>query len=436
MFSIHAMDKAGRQRTFGYDQHTSRLTDERGDLVVQPGSPIHTMSGVSPPGAWPVPLGPLTPDEPGRKSAAPRRLKIQLGLGCNYGCSYCLQGQQKGTAEKTSTRDAEIFLAQLDRWLDPSSLTRIEFWGGEPLLYWHKIEVLAPALRARFPQAEFGTVTNGSREGDKPLMTRERLDRMREWGFHFAISHDGPGQGIRGPDPLDDPEVLDLWRYAADTFGHRLSINAVLTPVSSDPVAVTTWLRKRLDRPELVVSFEGVVHEYNEGDPTSRFSPAQLAELTSRVVDGVMTGALTKVPAFQRKVRDCMNSILRQRPSSVLGQKCGMDREDQLAVDLLGNVGTCQNVSTKGPHRIGHVMAMDKVRLNTSWRWSARKECPTCPVLQLCQGACMYQTGDGWVSSCNAEFAYNMAFLIVAVQLLTGTRVVSLDGPALRPQYA
>ncbi len=55
----------------------------------------------------------------------PRILKIQLGLGCNYSCSYCSQGGQ--VEDKTSRADAQEFLDRLDSWLtDPPH--KIEFW--------------------------------------------------------------------------------------------------------------------------------------------------------------------------------------------------------------------------------------------------------------------------------------------------------------------
>ena len=41
-------------------------------------------------------------------------------------------------------------------------------------------------------------------------------------------------------------------------------------------------------------------------------------------------------------------SIQRQRPIEALGQKCGMDREAAIAVDLRGNVMTCRNTGAKG----------------------------------------------------------------------------------------
>ncbi|BBI61648.1 hypothetical protein HSBAA_29540 [Vreelandella sulfidaeris] len=44
------------------------------------------------------------------------------------------------------------FLDGLNDWL-VGQPQRIEFWGGEPLVYWKKLKLLVPALRERFPDS-------------------------------------------------------------------------------------------------------------------------------------------------------------------------------------------------------------------------------------------------------------------------------------------
>ncbi len=54
-------------------------------------------------------------------------------------------------------------------------------------------------LREAFPESKFSLITNGS------LLSREKLDFIAEHDIEITISHDGPGQHLRGPDPFDDP---------------------------------------------------------------------------------------------------------------------------------------------------------------------------------------------------------------------------------------
>lgn len=61
----------------------------------------------------------------------------------------------------------------------------------------------------------------------------------------------------------------------------------------------------------------------------------------------------TRTPSGSAKrIDEFYASIQRRRPIEALGQKCGMDREDTIAVDLRDNVMTCQNAGAKGSHKI------------------------------------------------------------------------------------
>ena len=97
-----------------------------------------------------------------------------------------------------------------------------------------------------------------------------------------------------------------------------------------------------------------------------------------------------------------VNSLRFKRPASSLGQKCGMDRSDSIAVDLKGNVLTCQNVSATAAapngqsHCIGHTSQMQEVALTSATHWSHRKECPACPVLPVSKVACIFLPGTLW----------------------------------------
>ena len=131
-----------------------------------------------------------------RKTGPFSTIKIQLGLSCNYSCSYCSQRYMK-CAEETSKADIEVFLEKFDK-LPKSDKLKVEFWGGEPLVYWETLKPLAEAIRFRHRDADLFMVTNGS------LLTYEIVDWLVNLDFIVAVSHDGPGQYKRGGDPLKD----------------------------------------------------------------------------------------------------------------------------------------------------------------------------------------------------------------------------------------
>jgi len=144
-------------------------------------------------------------------------------------------------------------------------------------------------------------------------------------------------------------------------------------------------------------------------------------------------GGSMPVGAVRGKCEDFYRSIAQGRPVRTLGQKCGMDKTEHLAVDLKGNALTCQNTSASNGHGIGNVDAFDNIRLTTSRHWSTRSECNRCPVVQLCKGSCMFLDGNLWDQSCDNSYTWNLSMLAVALYWLTRLVLVKIDGLPRRP---
>jgi uncharacterized protein len=226
MFILKCADGAGRPVELFYDPHRSTLTNPDGTKVVASDVVERSWTRVEQ----------ITPMRPGHKSRAVDVLKIQLGLSCNYACSYCNQSSQLPDMSASRTADAGSFLMDLDQWL-VGSPSAIELWGGEPFLYFRKMQILVPELDRRFPEAEISIVTNGS------LLTQEMLDFIAEFDLRITLSHDGPAQAIRGLDPFDDPDRARMIRalWAERKQRQRMMFSAVLTARNSDPAALRRW---------------------------------------------------------------------------------------------------------------------------------------------------------------------------------------------------
>jgi uncharacterized protein len=421
MFTLVCRGDGGEEVRLRYDPHSSALLDEDGDAVVPEEKPQD--------GFAQAPR--VSPARPGRKSSAPQTLKIQLGLKCNYACSYCNQSSEIESATVTRTGDAREFLDGLDAWLKGTP-ERIEFWGGEPFVYFAKLKRLVPALRERFPAAEFLIITNGS------LLDEEILEFIERHDILIAVSHDGPGQHLRGPDPFDDPErakwLRALWLRRGKK--QRMSFNVVFTAANCDVGKTHEWFAKKVDDPDVALFTEGAVSAY---DPETMrgsggFSKKQYELLHDSLLKAFEGGSAGRYINIHEKAKDFVDSLHARRPSSALGQKCGMDREDQLAVDLSGQVMTCQNTGAKGRHGIGSVADFDNIRLDTAWHWSHRECCNHCPVLQLCKGSCMFLEDDLFAQSCENEFHFNKAILAGIIKYVTGLTLERIEGDIRRPK--
>ena len=382
------------------------------------------------------PAFPVSPSNPARKSRAVRALKIQMGLKCNYACAYCNQASQPHEVQG-GIEDVGAFLKKLPEWFDggedgQGKGLRIEFWGGEPFVYWKALRMLGNELRALFPKAEFNIITNGS------LIDDEKIEWLDFLGFGVGVSHDGPGHAAaRGPDPLDDPVRRVAIRKLYDRLfpKGRIGFNCVLTRDNRSLVAIREHIGARLgiDPADVPLTSEELLLPYDAGGMA--LSP-QTPEEHDRVLQEVwweaVTGRSMPVGAVRQKCEDFFRSLSQSRPASSLGQKCGMDRPEHLAVDLKGNVLTCQNTSAATKHRIGSVEAFEDIRLTTAHHWSTREECARCPVVQLCKGACLFLEGDLWRQACNNSFTWNLALLAISLYWLTRLVLVEIEGPVMR----
>ena len=403
-FDLSMQARDGSESVIRYNPHTSEI-----EGIALPNAPKREWS-VAPRVTKTAPLG---------KSQSPRTLKIQMGLSCNYACSYCNQAMQINDATVSTQSDVEPFLSQLETWIEAAP-EKIELWGGEPLVYWAKLKRLIPALAEKFPAARFSIITNGS------LLNREKLEFIACYNIGIGISHDGPGQHLRGPDPLDDPEKRRWIEMLLAERPGKVSINTVLTRENHSLEAIATWFRERLG-PDVPLSLEGVVNTYDAATllGSGAFSEGDLRHLSDEVFYALANDPNTF--GLGERLKEFTRSLVERRPVTALGQKCGMDREDQIAVDLLGNVMTCQNTGPKGVHRIGHVGALAEIALDTATHFAFRPECMTCPVVQLCKGSCMFLEGECFAQSCRNEYAYNLGILRAALYHLTGLMLARVE---------
>ena len=365
-------------------------------------------------------------------------IKIQLGLSCNFECEYCSQ-RFVPRADETNPDYVDEFINNMDSWYKGDGFVKFEFWGGEPFVYWKTMKPLAEKLRIKYPDSVFSVITNGS------LLDDEKNEWLVKLGFGVAISHDGPGQWVRGPDPFDDPEskkaILNLFKVLGPQ--DRISFNTMMNSKNTSRVAVQEWF-VNLIKSELGEEFvkyliigEGAfIDAYDEGGLENSLTHEEKDwEYRNFAAAEVRSGNADKFSVLTLKSQTFVNSITNGTRLESLGQKCGMDRSDNIAVDLNGNVLTCQNVSpvSNNPagisHHIGHVSNLEAVEVKTATHWSDRKECPNCPVIHLCHGSCLYLTGDLWEVSCNNAFSDNLVYFCNTIESLTGYFPIYIDGP-------
>jgi uncharacterized protein len=428
IFEIHAEKNANDKKIFYYDNMKNELKDQTGYI-------FHFTDGQKfVPSESTKETKPFDKNNPLKKSKTISHLKIQMGLSCNYSCDYCSQKFVE-RAPETSKKDIDAFLAKLDNLeFSEQKGLRIEFWGGEPFVYWKTFKPLAEALRERFShwkkQPQFSVITNGS------ILTREICAWLVYMNFSVAISHDGPGQSVRGPDPFEDEEqkkiVLEFYKRAKGKSG--LSFNAMMNSKNKSRKAVHDWFINFTGDPEVVLGEGGIVDAYDEDGITNSLQTKEehFGYRRTSFKDIYENKGYIGFYMTMNKIDTFTKSVLGQRDAKYVNQKCGMDDEHTLAIDLRGNVLTCQNVSAietskNGESHLGGTLDdYENVSIKSSTHWMNRKECSGCPVLHLCQGACMFLDQKFWDISCANAYSDNVALFALSIERITGGYIPTL----------
>ncbi|MCM2277017.1 MAG: radical SAM protein [Oligoflexia bacterium] len=384
------------------------------------------------------PVFAVSPENPGRKSTDLSLIKVQLGMSCNMRCGYCSQGELRPAKQvmKPAVEEAEGFLRGMSEWYaggrNGKGLgTRIEFWGGETLLYWPTAKLLATALRERYPDVSLLLFTNGTLVNEEVIEVASRLK------VHMAVSYDGPDQkGARGTDPLLSPRTGPLLKklfLALNPLG-LISFNATVSARNHSLVAIQNDIAGKLGVPfhhirltyELVMSYNqgGNPFLFRRGDSSLRVS--LIRDVLENGANGLLAGGI------HLQLEDFRSILMRRMPAHALPQHCGMDQPHQIAVDLKGRVVTCQNTVAEDGHHLGNTSDLQAVRLNTAYHWSNRPECPSCPVVSFCRGSCMFLTGEFWRQSCQQFFEWYLGLFALVLYFQTGMLLQKIEGLRIR----
>ena len=294
-------------------------------------------------------------------------------------------------------------------------------------------------LHARYPHATFSTITNGS------LLDQEKVDFLKNHRFFVAISHDAIGQKTRGPDPLEDPEqkkwiykLRDALVVSKDRAKDKFSINSMVHRDNDSRADIQKWIRNTFG--VVHIGEGGTIDAYDEGGLSMSWRTIEEhIAYRRKAFREIMNRSIDQFGILEKKIGSFIQAIKEQRPSSSLYQKCGMDSPNTMAVDLNGNVTTCQNVTVSGKnpcgisHNIGHMDNLEDVDIKTGTHWSDREECPKCPVLHLCQGSCLFLSRDSkeWELSCENAYSDNVVWLAAALYELTGHVLHRIEGDGL-----
>jgi len=374
----------------------------------------------------------ISKTSPAKKTKNFRTLKISFGLKCNYSCEYCSQRFVPETDEDKNF-DVNLFLEKIYSTFDfgeSGEGKKIEYWGGEPLIYWNKIVPIAESIRKKYPKIAMSIITNGS------LMTKEKADWIDKLGIYIGMSHDGPGQSVRGPDPFDIPKIKENILYLYELLKPKgmMSFNSMLNNRNTSRAKIQEYFIDLTGDPDVQIGEGGFIDAYDMGGYGMSLEKSQFKDFSLNAFKEIRQGLCVNFSIVRLKIVEFLKTFYLGKHSKTISQKCGMDKEHNIAIDLNGDVLTCQNVSSVATapngesHKIGNIDDFDNIKLNTATHWSHREKCSSCPVLQLCQGSCMFLEGPLWEASCNNEYYEKIPYLCAVIEHLTNCIPIYIEG--------
>ena len=324
---------------------------------------------------------------PTSKKTIIKRYTVQLGFSCNMSCSYCLQSKTKKSSFDKDKCDKVI-----EDILKETGFLKIEFWGGEPLLYWEEIKYIVDNLPEK--KYNFLIITNGT------LLTIDKVQYLMDKNFSLGISHDAQSQDIRGKDPLDNPVSLEAIRYLAINFPYRFSFNTVLTKKNFNTKNVKQFFRDKLNLPleNINIGGEGIV--YN-----TELDLVDLVGVKNSIVSDIMLGEGKDYHPHINKIYNFINSIKNSNKLENITTKCGIEKTETYQIsNLHGKELTCHNFDYK-------------FKIN---RFTDNDKCKECLVAHLCKGGCpaIDKDSDIFKKNCEVFYQVNLGYLIVSLEYI------------------
>jgi uncharacterized protein len=410
-------------RIFYYDVDNNALLNENGEMLNQPPKqPLEFYEACKPTHGT------------RKKHNKPVALRILFGHACNYSCEYCMQKDIGNPDERSKNTALDAFIESINTYLDLENLERIELWGGEPFLYWNDIQ---PVMRLLDKKGRhFFISTNGS-----PLrMKHVEFFNSLESVVNIGISHDGPGQSIRGDEIFDKPSVAEAIK-AIDALYPKVqySFNCVLSRQNYDLFAINDFFRKVSNDLQLTASSISFTlgRIYDETNSQNSADHVMIKDYTldfkniinnymdARVKQLQTLGKSKGLPLMESNIFDgslgaSKYALLMQHEIPVtMTSNCGADAADVLSIDIHGNVRLCPHTSEK--YIAGTISNLKGVRIVQLDLDRKSTHCSDCNVRRLCKSSCPIKFPDEvFLQNCRNEKVYYGAVQNTAFKLLFG----------------
>lgn len=356
----------------------------------------------------------------------PSNIKILLGDACNFRCKYCRQFIHD-TKEKITTNKLDNFIENLKKNLDLSNLNKVEYWGGEPLLYWDEIQYLKKFFDTINKKCIHHLTTNGS------LLNKAIYNELISGpNYMIKISHDGPGQEFRSNDPIKLHPAFIHGLY--ENLGPRnlFFINSVLTWKYLSPGKIVDYFRNEFDTNIQIMKIEPCI-PYNIHSKFYSLKTQHFKEYTENFYNDLLTcDLLSNVQEYRELFKFFITASETSEDHhynyNFAEGKCHYTQKQTITVDLDGNLMPCQ-VYNKNDCKIGELKNFKDINEELPLMVDRYRLCYDCPVISLCRGTCPYMQNLETISiNCNVRFQTYLTLLKYFCKITYGFDIDHFEG--------
>jgi uncharacterized protein len=402
MIELTMRDRAGTESALFFDPLVNRLWDGETEI---------TTKGIM-----------KLPERRRHTASPPVNIRISLGKKCNFSCAYCCQNVCRDEAKeilplKELVRNIIYFVGERDIW-------NVQFWGGEPLMYFEEIRELHRLFVENNVAVErFFLSTNGS------LLHGERLDWIIGNKISVGLSWDGPGQKLRGKDVLADPVILAGVKAIRKTNPGNIGFTPVMTVENTSHKVYVDAVAALVGDREFNIGESRIATIYDDYAARYAIPMGDLPAFSRRFYRDLVAGVLPQHATAHTAVWQFMAEL--GKPVSP-GSRCFVTDKNTLTVDLAGNILTCQNFGAQAvdedsgePHGLGKVSDLApgaSVPVPPAARMSGKQgaKCSRCLVLSVCRGGCPYSPEAYEEYNCAAAYHQYLPIIGMALHHLTG----------------
>lgn len=316
---------------------------------------------------------------------------LMLGNSCNMNCRYCLQ-HPLVTAQLPSKINPEIydFLKDCAKELTEGQKLHIQFYGGEPLLYFDAIREITERTH---DYCWHSVITNGK------AVTKEMVAFFNAYKMPVTISWDGRNViETRDYDVFADKEKRKLLLEI-----EQLGLSAVLSS-KAYPLDILEDFQAISDDYYKIHGYQvgtNIDEIFNTGDLPEELLAVdysrvecEMLELGKFYLEKRLNGSRTELKDYTKlSYVDRLFGMLKRFYADGDGRfhkhycSCG-NGYDVLNLDLEGNLYPCHNTSSKiGTITDDYFTYLNKVLCsdNTKVNMSV---CSDCPAIAFCRGGC------------------------------------------------